>query len=229
MRHLDLPPSFHEHFRTSLAWLPLQNLGPSAHEVFLLRHKGSSFCLLLPDLLNSHPSFSLYCPTLSFWHLFPQVHSQWPLPSTLIMRTNAAPEGGETTGSQLCSFPNELHQSRVYARTLGCLLSPRLLITLICLMMPPIQCPEFLWGDNDNLHLCQVLEFATALADHNLMRFSQQSHGGYYCSFTDNETGLSNSVVLSQRWIYLPGNRWQCGGIFGSHILRRQDLLTSTQ
>ena len=66
MRHLDLPPSFHEHLRTNLAWLCLHNLGPSAHKVFLLHHKGSSFCLLLPNLLNSRPSLSVFiaqpCP-----------------------------------------------------------------------------------------------------------------------------------------------------------------------
>lgn len=128
------------------------------HSVFIAQHCPSdisSHKLTLSDLCHPHSSCGLMQPS----------------------------EGGETTGSQLCSFPNGLHQSRVYARTLGRLLSPRLLITLICLMMPSIQCLEFLWGDNGNLHLCQALEFATALADHNLMRFSQQSHGGYYRSF----------------------------------------------
>lgn len=60
------PPSFHEHLRTNLAWFPLHSLGPSAHKVLLLHHKGSSFCLLLPNLLNAHASLSVFiaqpCP-----------------------------------------------------------------------------------------------------------------------------------------------------------------------
>lgn len=77
------PPSFHEHLRTNLAWFPLHSLGPSAHKVLLLHQR----LLLLPAASKSPEcsclTLSLHCPTLSSWHLFPQTHSQWPLPSTL--------------------------------------------------------------------------------------------------------------------------------------------------